>query len=105
MVLSHVNQALNQVLEIGQAHFFFLWDQLTAEQQALLHEAACLVAEGTPVTLNTLSSRLDLAKEEIASLLAALIQREILRSTGNSPPVYEFVFDLMRLWIGRHLEL
>lgn len=105
IALAHVNEALGQVLEFGEAHFIFLWNQLTGEEQALLREAARLVGQGTLLTLDALSNRLEWTEDEIRGHLAALEQREILRSTGGSPPVYEFIFDLLRLWVGRYSRL
>ncbi|MCB0192700.1 MAG: AAA family ATPase [Anaerolineae bacterium] len=110
VVLNHINQALDQVLELGQAHFFFLWDQLASNEKVVLNAAASLSSEGTAVTIETLGCRLqtpspsDLTSEEIQNVLTTLVQQDLLCPTDGSMAVYQFVFDLLRLWILRHFQ-
>ena len=97
IALAHVNQALEQVLELAEAHFIFLWDQMTPTEQEFLRTAAFLSTEETVLTLDTLTKRLEtlnqsdlanpgLGREAILDTLAALVQREIL---PFHPRVYE----------------
>jgi hypothetical protein len=106
----HVNQALEQVLELGEAHLAFVWHyELTAVEKHVLRAVASLVTEGVLPTSERIAVSLRAAGHaematELSAVLLALVQREILQPTAGAGGAYRFVLDLLRLWIIRHRE-
>jgi hypothetical protein len=104
VLLDHVNEALEPLLELGEAHLIFLWDQLAPAEKRLLQVAAELTTAGSPLTPGVFAQRLLLSEKEIQTLLSRLVQCELLRPSSEIRPAYEFVVDLLRLWLGRRLQ-
>jgi hypothetical protein len=106
----HVNQALEQVLELGEAHLAFVWNyELTAVEKQVLRAVASLMTEGVLPTSDSIAASLRAAGHaematELPAVLLALVQREILHPTAGAGGAYRFVLDLLRLWIIRHRE-
>lgn len=106
--LDHVNQALDQVLELGEAHFIFLWNQLTLAEQVVLTAAASLSAENETLTREMLTSQLqasgrfELTQENVVDILTHLVQREVIRPVEESDAAYAFVLELLQLWVRRN---
>jgi hypothetical protein len=98
VLLDHVNEALEPVLALGEAHLIFLWDQLAPAEKRLLQVAAELTTTGSPLTPEVLAQRLVLSEKETQALLSSLIQCELLRPISEVRPAYEF-----GLWLGRRL--
>jgi hypothetical protein len=104
VLVEHLNAAVEQALELGEAHFVFLWQQLRPPEQKLLHLVATQTGRGISLTPAVAASYLALAEKEASDILSNLVEREILRPIGGPTPGYEFVLDVLRLWIQRRLH-
>jgi hypothetical protein len=106
VAISHVNSALDQVLELGEAHFVFLWEhQTTPEEKQVLRAAAALLTGGMAPTKETLIRDPALASDvtrcsDLPAILAKLVQQELL-VLDKANESYKFALDLLRLWINR----
>jgi len=56
VVLTHVDAALDRVMELGEAHLVFMWEQFQPQHQHILLTAAALVTSSEPVTAATLAA-------------------------------------------------
>ncbi|MCP4363202.1 MAG: hypothetical protein GY796_34815 [Chloroflexi bacterium] len=77
-----------------------MWNHLDHIERDVLRAADLLAAKGMAVEPGALSERIALSEEDLILALAKLEQRELLRFRGT-PTTYEFIFDLLRLWIAR----
>jgi hypothetical protein len=110
VTVGDVNRALDEMLGLGEAHLAFLWEKATPWQRAALAALARLVSAGEAGTAGTIASlladhglRSDPAP--VAHVLQRLTALGLLQATGEGTPRYEFLVDLVRLWIERFKSL
>lgn len=110
VTIRDVNDTLVELVELGEAHFAFLWEQSSPPEQLTLAALMHLLAKTPAVTVTPI---VDLLAErgltlELPAVLAALqrlIDRDIVRELPGPPPRYEYKVDLVRLWVERHKTL
>ena len=101
-----VDQALERIVERGEAHFKYIWAGATPEEQRVMLAATDLLpdadAGATPVQI---AAELDrkgyhLSEEDLTRALAHLQAKDILVRSGPQSSLYRFKIDLIRRWIG-----
>ena len=105
-----VNRALEEMLELGEAHLTFLWEQAAPRERAILAALAHLVSAGEVGTARAVTSLLaDCGLEtdpaEVEEAMQQLAAQDLLRWGGEERACYEFRIDLVRLWIERFKSL
>jgi hypothetical protein len=105
-----VNEAVVELVELGEAHFAFLWEQSSPPEQLILAALMRLLAQTPVVTATQLAELLSergvpLEMRDIRDALRRLVERDIIREAAGSPPRYEYRVDLVRLWVERYQSL
>lgn len=101
-----VDQALERIVERGEAHFKYIWTGATPEEQWVLLAATDLLpdadAGATPAQIAAELDRKghDLSEEDLTRALAHLQVKDILVRSGPQSSLYRFKIDLVRRWIG-----
>ena len=110
LTIQDVNEVLGSMVELGEAHFAFLWEQSSWPEQLVLAALSQLLGREPAVTTTQvvalLNERgLDMAIAEVTGTLRRLVARDILRETAGQPPRYEYKIELVRLWVDRYKAL
>jgi outer membrane protein assembly factor BamB len=110
VTVGDVNRALEEMLELGEAHLAFLWERASPWERAILAAVARLVSAGEAgavATVGTLLADYGLPAdpEVIRQTLQRLAAHGTLRAVGEDRACYEFQVDLVRLWIERSRSL
>jgi len=106
VTVGDVNRALEEMLNLGEAHLAYLWERAAPWEQAVLAALARLISSGEPGSAGAVTSLLadyGLAVDPVAvsEALHRLAVRGPLRPAGAGSARYEFEVDLVRLWIDR----
>jgi hypothetical protein len=110
LTIQDVNEVLEAMVELGEAHFAFLWEQSSWPEQLVLAALSQLLGREPAVTTTQVVALLkergvDLALVEVTGTLRRLVARDILRETAGQPPRYEYKIELVRLWVDRYKAL
>jgi outer membrane protein assembly factor BamB len=110
VTVGDVNQALEGVLGLAEAHLAFLWRRTTLRERAVLAALARLASAGEMGSTRAVAhlmadSGLPTDAAEVAQALQCLTAQDLLRPVGEKRTRYEFQVDLMRLWIERFKSL
>jgi hypothetical protein len=106
LTVTDVNQALERIVERGEAHFKYIWAESSPEEQAVLSGFTELLM-GERKTAGAVDLRALLAERGLesedrwAAALANLEGRDILTRQSARSGLYRFQVDLIRLWIER----
>ena len=115
--IDDVDQALDEILTLGEAHFAFLWDRSTdGERVALLALTRLLPrlglaawpqvgATASDVALLLADQGLIVDPKDISNALRNLAKREILQETAGDIERYGFKVGLVALWVERYKSL
>jgi hypothetical protein len=110
LTIQDVNHVLDEMVELGEAHFAFLWEQSSDKEQLVLAALNRLLEREPTVTASQLVEllaergvKMDLP--EISDTLRQLITRDVVRETQGQPPRYEYKIELVRLWVDRYKSL
>jgi len=101
-----VDQALERIVERGEAHFKYIWAGATPEEQRVMLAATDLLPDADAgATLAQIAAELDrkgygLSEEDLTRALAHLQTKDILVRSGPQSSLYRFKIDLIRRWIG-----
>lgn len=101
-----VDQALERIVERGEAHFKYIWAGATPEEQRVMLAATDLLpdadAGATPAQIAAELARKghDLSEEDLIRALTHLQTKDILVRSGPQSSLYRFKIDLIRRWIG-----
>ena len=106
VTVHETNQAIDEILTLGEAHFAFLWENSSAEERVILVALSRLLSAAQPVSAGEVTSLLadrglPLDPREVSAALRSLVTREILRQLPGDPARYEFRVGLIRLWVDR----
>ncbi len=106
LTVTDVNQAVERILERGEAHFKYIWSESTDdERELLLASAELLHGSKRGVTLAELQAHLAAqgygSDDEWQAALGSLVGRDILTLSGAKRQLVGFKVDLIRLWIER----
>jgi hypothetical protein len=108
--IQDVNDVLGELLELGEAHFAFLWEQSSPSERLVLASLTLLIHEGSSVAETQIAQLLTqqgvaVEKRQLTEALQRLVERDILREVTGQPPRYEHKIELVRLWVERHKAL
>lgn len=110
VTIQDVNDALGEMVELGEAHFAFLWEQSSEHERLTLASLTRLLAREPTVTAAQLAELLAergvvLEVRDVRAALRRLAERDIVRELRGEPPRYEYKVDLVRLWVERYKAL
>jgi AAA domain len=106
LTASCVDQALERIVERGEAHFNYIWSGATPNEQRVMLAATDLLpdpdAGATPTQIAAELARkgYTLSEEAFTRALAHLQAKDILARSGPQSSLYRFKIDLIRRWIG-----
>ncbi len=115
--IDDVDQALEEILTLGGAHFAFLWERSADRERAVLLALTRLLprlglaswpqvgATASDVALLLADQGLAMAPKDISNALRNLARREILQEVGGDVECYVFKVGLVALWIERYKSL
>jgi len=101
-----VDQALERIVERGEAHFKYIWAGATPEEQRVMLAATDLLPDADAgATSAQIAAELDrkgyeLSEEDLTRALAHLQAKDILVRSGPQSSLYRFKIDLIRRWIS-----
>ncbi len=111
ITINNVNDGLDEMLRLGEAHFAYLWRRSSLEEKVLLTAIAHLMDRELPFRPEEI---LDLLREygiklspaEGLQALNSLVEREILTEiVGEATTLYELKIGLVGLWIAGNKSL
>ena len=105
VTVQDVNEVAEQVVEKGQLHIAYLWDEAPRNQRLLLLALKELLERKGLATLSAIHRYLSERRIEAGDLSVALrrlVRREILDDNGG---LVSFCMELLRLWLDRHHDL
>jgi hypothetical protein len=110
LTIQDVNEVLGEMVELGEAHFAFLWEQSGPHERLVLAALMRLVSQEPTVTASQITEllaerRVVLDLTEVAEALRRLVERDIVREIAGQPPRYEYKIELVRLWVERYKAL
>ena len=110
LTIQDVNDVLDEMVELGEAHFAFLWEQSEAKEQLVLAALSRLLDQEPTVTAAQVTELLaergvELALSEVSDTLRQLVARDVVREIEGQPPRYEYKIELVRLWVNRYKAL
>lgn len=98
-----VDQVIERIIGRGEAHFRYIWDESTEEEQAVLQGIAELLLNADGVTAKDLRAFLIergcKSADRWKNALTSLENRDILNRNDAKSPLYRFTVDLIRLWV------
>lgn len=107
--INHVDDVLEKVIEGGEAHFKFIWDNLCESQrEKLVLSSIAKIRESSQNVLlkdiNELFRKYNLIAErnEIRKVLDKLVKKDILEKVEHERDRYFIKIDLMRLWVNKY---
>lgn len=110
LTIQDVNNVLDEMVELGEAHFAFLWEQSSPAEQLILAALNRLLSQEPTVTavqlLELLGERgVEIQLHTVRETLRGLVERDIVREVTGQPPRYEYKIELVRLWVERYKAL
>jgi len=110
LTIQDVNDVLGELVELGEAHFAFLWEQSSPPERLVLASLTLLMDEGSTVTEIQVGRLLTergvaLEKKQLTEALQRLVERDILREVTGQPPRYQYKIELLHLWVERYKAL
>ena len=110
LTIGDVNEVLGEMVELGEAHFAFLWEQSDSQEQLILTSLTQLQGQGPTVTAAQVAELLaergvGMEMREAAEALRRLVERDVVRELRGQPPRYEYKVELVRLWVERYKTL
>jgi hypothetical protein len=110
LTIQDVNGILEEMVELGEAHFAFLWEQSSPREQLILASLTRLLGRELTVAAAQVTELLGergitMEVREATETLRRLVERDIVREVRGQPPRYEYRVELVRLWIERYKAL
>lgn len=115
--IADVDQALEEILTLGGAHFTFLWETSSERERAVLLALTRLLprmgqaswpelgATSSDVTLLLAEHGVTLDPREVSAALRRLTAREILQEVPGDVERYVFKVGLVALWVEHYKSL
>jgi hypothetical protein len=101
-----VDQALERIVERGEAHFKYIWTGATPEEQRVMMALADLLSDTeATATVSQMAEELarkglGLPEDALQQALAHLQAQDIVARPGRQSSLYRFKIDLIRRWIA-----
>jgi hypothetical protein len=110
LTIQDVNDVLGEMIELGEAHFAFLWEQSSPPERLVLAALMRLASQEPTLTAGQVAELLAergvaLDLREVTEALRGLSERDIVREIAGQPPRYEYKVELVRLWVERYKAL
>jgi AAA+ ATPase superfamily predicted ATPase len=110
LTIRDVNEVLEEMLELGEAHFAFLWEQSGPGERLVLASLTRLLRQEPTTTAAQVAELLGergvvMDVREATAALRRLVERDIVREVRGQPPRYEYRVELVRLWVERYKAL
>ena len=110
LTIRDVNEVLEEMLELGEAHFAFLWEQSGPGERLVLASLTRLLSREPTVTAAQVAELLGergitMEVRDTTETLRRLVERDIVREVRGQPPRYEYRVELVRLWVERYKAL
>ena len=110
LTIQDVNSVLDEMVELGEAHFAFLWERSSPSEQLMLSTLTRLLGQEPTVTatqvVELLAERgITREVQDVIETLRQLGERDVIREIAGQPPRYEYKVELVRLWIERYKAL
>ncbi|MEZ4516180.1 MAG: ATP-binding protein [Chloroflexota bacterium] len=111
ITISDVNDALDEMLRLGEVHFAYLWQRSSYVERALLTAAAHLADRNEPLYAEEFSEYLqsygiELDPAEVTTGLNSLVERDIMREVNEEgTTVYDLRIGLVGLWVAQNKSL
>jgi outer membrane protein assembly factor BamB len=110
LTIQDVNNVLGGMVELGEAHFAFLWEQSSPPERLVLASLSWALGReptSTSIQISELLAGRGVVMEvqDVTQALGRLVERDILRELRGQPPRYEFKVALVRLWVERYKAL
>lgn len=109
--ISDINEAVEEMLRLGEVHFAFLWERSSATERILLTAIAHLIDREQPFrpielvqALEPFGIRLD--PRQVTRALDRLVERDIMREIqAEGTLMYELRIGLVGLWVEQNKSL
>lgn len=105
MTVMDVDQALNRIVERGEAHFKYIWSEANTEERQVLRALTERLINAEEVSVTELREFLThhgyTSPDHWSQALAVLESRDIITRRSARNPLYRFKVDLVRRWIER----
>jgi hypothetical protein len=110
LTIQDVNHVLGEIIELGEAHFAFMWEESNPSERLVLATLTRLLSQELAATAAQVAEllatrRVSLSAPEVACALEELMERDIVRGLRGQPPRYDYKVGLFNLWIERHKAL
>jgi hypothetical protein len=110
LTIRDVNEVLEEMLELGEAHFAFLWEQSGPQERLVLASLTRLLSREPTTTAAQVAELLGergvvMGVRDATAALRRLVERDIVREMRGQPPRYEYRVELVRLWVERYKAL
>ncbi len=110
VTIQDVNSVLEEMVELGEAHFAFLWEQAGPDEQLVLAALTRLLDQTPTSTAAQVAEALakrgvQLTARKVSEALRRLVERDVVREIQGQPPRYEYKVELVRLWVERYKAL
>ncbi|MFQ5856966.1 MAG: FG-GAP-like repeat-containing protein, partial [Anaerolineae bacterium] len=110
LTIQDVNDVLGEMVELGEAHFAFLWEQSDVPERLVLASLTRLLGQAPMVPAPQISELLAergvaLELREVTGALRRLAGRDIVREVAGQPSRYDFKVELVRLWVEQYKPL
>ena len=110
LTIQDVNDVLGEMVELGEAHFAFLWEQSSPQERLALASLTRLLgweptASAAEVTELLVERGVTMDVPGTTETLRCLAERDIVREIRGQPPRYEYKVELVRLWVERYKAL
>lgn len=110
LTIQDVNDVLGEMVDLGEAHFAFLWDQASPTERLVLASLTRLLSHEPSVTGSQVSELLAergiaMGAQPVTEALRRLVERDIVREVSGQPPRYGYKVELVRLWVERYKAL
>lgn len=111
ITISDVNAGLDEMLNLGEVHFAYIWQRSTFAEKGMLTAVAHLMSDQVTFYPSDLIQFLQpynifLSPAEVTTALTSLVERDIFQEI--SPDVtsqYELRVGLVGLWVAKHKSL
>ena len=111
VTISDVNGALDEMMQLGEVHFAYLWQRSTATERAILTAVSHLMESERPFQPEEIVEQLaaygrQLDPREVTAALNHLVEREIMAETMvGATTAYTLKIGLVGLWVERTKNL
>jgi hypothetical protein len=110
LTIQDVSTVLGEMVELGEAHFAFLWEQSSENERLVLAGLSQLAGRDPSVTASQVEGLLverglTVTGRGVLDALRQLVERDIVREISGQPIRYEFRVELIRLWLERYKAL